>query len=102
VTLPTRERIEDLRKRTLERWVGVHGERSKIEPLGAEETLALLDAALVLRRAEEWLRGGAYFSVEYWCESFLVDPRDHEMHGGPDLLTALKAALDAAEKESKT
>lgn len=87
-SLPSKERLEELR---------FHAERGDGPSVTNPELLSLLDAALTLRRLEEWLeiRGSLY--VAHYGD-FKVDlfgaPASR---ASPDLLAALQAALAAAE-----
>ena len=74
MTLPSRERIEELRELAAYR-----AQMDSEIVLSGAELLSVLDCALVLRRLEEWLRG-----VTAW--------------EGPelDVLPVLRAALDKA------
>lgn len=90
--LPSLERLEELRKA----WALQH--------IGDPEMVALLDAALVLRRAEAWIKADRMHYVRDIDNDGdeivvrLIGSHPGEPQGiGPDLLSALRAALDAAE-----
>lgn len=100
MTLLSRERLEELRE-----LAAFNGRAHVPRP----ELLALLDAAITLRRLEEWLREprGLWLDVRVLDTDVAPEPNrvrvaladrseDHEARG-PDLLSALRAALDKAE-----
>ncbi len=106
MTLPSRERLEELRDAHV---ASTSGRSFGLATIAADEQLALLDAALTLRRLEEWLRGphGLWLDVRVLDTDVAPEPNrvqvaladrseDHEVRG-PDLLSALRAALDNAE-----
>jgi hypothetical protein len=109
----TRERLLQVKALTEDPMLGVHA----IVDMEDAELLALLDAALVLRRAQEWLLSAPTFDrcVEVQGPHSLATCRDIELtlyygchHGttesvaaysfAPDLLFAWKSALDKAEE----
>jgi hypothetical protein len=84
VSLPTRERLEELRAIAARGWA--------METFGTDELVPLLDAALVLRRAERYaVSFGRTIGGEYRAT---IGDRCYD---APDLITAIKAALDAVE-----
>jgi hypothetical protein len=95
--LPTIDRLLELRE-TITRSEFVYLDARL--PAHKNELLALLEAALAVRETEKWLRDAK--RVELHCDPMFGDffvmgsPAAH----GPDLLTALRRALDEATKKT--
>jgi len=100
MTIPSRERLEELRAARKSADFGRNF--GLTYELANDELLALLDCALVLRRLEEWLRGGIdreanHVAVDQFgaCVGLYDDGAPcASALSKPDLLSAMRAALD--------